>query len=42
MCRSGMRWSREGGEHILDLRTYIKSNRWDAAWAKIKELAKVA
>ena len=42
MCRSGMRWSRGGGEHILDLRTYIKSNRWDTAWVKIKELSKVA
>jgi len=38
LCRSGMRWSREGGQRILDLRTYVKSNRWDAFWAKYKEL----
>lgn len=40
LCRSGMRWSRDGGENILDLRTYVKSNRWDAAWEKIKRLPK--
>lgn len=38
LCRSGMRWSRKGGQNILTLRTYIKSNRWDAAWEKIKRL----
>jgi len=32
LCRSGMRWSRKGGQRILDLRTYVKSNRWDAFW----------
>jgi hypothetical protein len=42
LCRSGMRWSRQGGQHVLDLRTYVKSNRWDAAWKKIKTLLKVA
>ena len=36
--RSGMRWSREGGQRILDLRTYVKSNRWDAFWEQYKEL----
>lgn len=30
LCRSGMRWSRDGGQHILSLRTYVKSNRWNA------------
>ena len=38
LCRSGMRWSREGGQRILDLRTYVKSNRWDAFWEQYKEL----
>lgn len=33
LCRSGMRWSREGGQNILGARTIIKSNRWDAIWA---------
>ena len=32
LCRSGMRWSREGGQRILDLRTYVKSGRWEAFW----------
>ena len=27
--RSGMRWSRDGGEHVLDRRTYLKSGRWN-------------
>lgn len=42
LCRSGMRWSRKGGQHILDLRTYIKSNRWDRVWPQIKELDRAA
>lgn len=42
LCRSGMRWSRKGGQRILDLRTYIKSNRWEQAWPKIKELNRAA
>jgi hypothetical protein len=29
-CRGGMRWSRPAGQHILTLRTYLKSARWDA------------
>ncbi len=29
LCRSGMRWSRCGGQHILSLRTNVESNRWD-------------
>lgn len=36
LCRSGMRWSRIGGQHILTLRTYVKSDRWDAMWEKHK------
>lgn len=38
MCRSGMRWSREGGQRILDLRTYAKSGRWEDFWKQYKEL----
>jgi len=30
--RSGMRWSRVGGQRILSLRTYVKSQRWDRFW----------
>lgn len=36
LCRSGMRWSRNGGQHILTLRTYVKSDRWDVMWDKYK------
>ena len=32
LCRSGMRWSRVGGQRILSLRTYVKSQRWDCFW----------
>jgi hypothetical protein len=42
MCRSGMRWSRQGGENILDIRTYVKSDRWDSAWSEIKRLSLAA
>jgi len=38
LCRSGMRWSRSGGQHILSLRTYVKSNRWDAMWRQYKRI----
>ncbi len=30
--RSGMRWSRDGGQNVLNLRTAVKSNRWDTLW----------
>jgi hypothetical protein len=42
MCRSGMRWTRNGGQHILNLRTYVKSNRWDRVWNHIQPLEQVA
>lgn len=42
LCRSGMRWTRAGGQRILTLRTYVKSNRWEAAWNEIKALRKAA
>ena len=32
LCRSGMRWSREGGQRILNLRCYAKSGLWDEFW----------
>jgi hypothetical protein len=38
LCRSGMRWKRPGGQNILNLRVYVKSNRWDKAWKHIKQL----
>ncbi len=30
--RSGMRWSREGGQRILNLRTLAMSRRWNEFW----------
>jgi len=38
LCRSGMRWTRKGGQRILDLRTYVKSNRWDAFWNEYRTM----
>lgn len=38
LCRSGMRWSRTGGQHILSLRTYVKSKRWNAMWKQYKRI----
>lgn len=37
--RSGMRWSRDGGQHVLDLRTYLKSQRWTPMWDTLLEAA---
>lgn len=42
LCRSGMRWSREGGQHVLALRTFVKSNRWENAWQGYRNLAQAA
>jgi len=42
LCRSGMRWTRPGGQRILTLRTYVKSNRWDNAWQYIKKMNQAA
>ena len=30
--RSGMRWTRQGGQQILNLRAQGQSNRWEAFW----------
>jgi len=42
MCRSGMRWSRTGGENVLQFRTIVKSNRWETYWEWYKKYKKVA
>jgi hypothetical protein len=42
LCQSGMRWTAGGGQNILDLRTYVKSNRWDPMWQAYKELVNAA
>ena len=33
LTRSGMRWSMEGGQNVLNLRVHLKSDRWDPAWS---------
>ncbi len=30
--RSGMRWTREGGQHVLNLRVRVQSGEWRAFW----------
>jgi hypothetical protein len=37
--RSGMRWSRDGGQHVLDLRTFLKSGRWEPMWNTLTRAA---
>lgn len=37
LCRSGMRWSWPGGQRLLQLRTYVKSERWDAFWKQYQQ-----
>ena len=34
---SGMAWRDEGGQAILSLRSFIQSNRFDAAWELLRE-----
>ena len=33
MKKSGMRWSIDGGQTVLTLRSIILSNRWEKFWA---------
>jgi hypothetical protein len=42
LCRSGMRWSRPGGQRILHLRCFVKSNRWDVFWKRYIQLKRSA
>lgn len=42
LCRSGMRWTAQGGQAILDPRAYIKSGRWDAMWKHYNQLENAA
>lgn len=42
MCRSGMRWSRKGGQKILNLRVYAKADRWEIFWNNYKQIKQAA
>lgn len=35
--RAGMQWSWAGGQRILQLRTFVKSKRWDSFWRYYKQ-----
>ncbi len=37
--RAGMRWSRDGGQQILNLRTTVLSRRWDHFWSAHMDVA---
>jgi hypothetical protein len=38
LCRSGMRWSRAGGQRILNFRCYVKSGVWNEFWETYQQL----
>lgn len=42
LCRSGQRWSRVGGQHILHLRALVRSGRWESFWPRYRNLEQVA
>ena len=42
LCRSGMRWSCEGGQRILNLRCYAKSGLWNEFWNAYTSIQKAA
>jgi hypothetical protein len=42
MCRSGMRWSRKGGQKILNLRVFAKADRWEKFWSNFTQLKQAA
>jgi len=35
--RSGMRWTRAGGQHVLNLRVRVQSGEWDAFWNEYQD-----
>ncbi len=37
--RSGMRWSRDGSQHVLDLRAHLKSGTWEPMWEALRGAA---
>lgn len=38
LCHSGMRRTRKGGQRMLDLRTDVKTNRWDVFWNEYQKM----
>jgi hypothetical protein len=37
MCQSGMRWNKESGANVLNLRVLTKSDEWDKMWPLYRE-----
>jgi len=35
--RSGMRWTRKGGQHVLNLRVRVQSDEWDSFWGVYRD-----
>lgn len=42
MKRSGMRWSLEGGQHVLNLRTRTRSGEWPSFWSAYQQMRTAA
>jgi len=42
MKQAGMRWSREGAQAMLALRSVLLSDRWDEVWASLRPPPKLA
>lgn len=42
MKQAGMRWSRQGAQAMLALRSQLLSERWDEVWASFRPLPKLA
>jgi hypothetical protein len=40
--RSGMRWTQEGGQHVLNLRTRARSGEWSTFWNAYQQLRPAA
>ncbi len=38
MCRSGQRWTHQGGQPVLELRAAVKSKRWDKLWDEYSKI----
>ena len=36
-CQSGMRWSIQGGQNVMNLRVLQKSEQWEDAWEAYSE-----
>ena len=42
MKQAGMRWSRDGAQAMLALRSALLSDRWDEVWDSLRPISKLA